>query len=70
MNDIILKTLTLCLREDKPAIVIYEGAKGISQRRVYVRKITEQSVTVYCMQKKGLRVFRSDGILSAKIADE
>ena len=70
MDDIILKTLTLCLREDKPAIVIYEGAKGISQRRVYVRKITEQNVTVYCMQKKGLRVFRVDGILSAKVADE
>ena len=70
MNDIILKVLSLAQREDKPAIVVYQGKNGISQRRVYVRKITEQSVTVYCMQKKGIRVFRAEGILAAKIADE
>ncbi|MEA4854769.1 MAG: hypothetical protein VB082_10930 [Christensenella sp.] len=65
-----MKILQLALREGKPAIVVYQGKKGITQRRVYVRSITEERVTVYCTQKKGIRVFQADGILAARIADE
>ena len=37
--DIIDRTLAFAKREDRPVIVVYQGKKGISQRRVYVRGI-------------------------------
>ena len=55
--DIIDRTLAFAKREDRPVIVVYQGKKGISQRRVYVRGIAGDKITVYCTQKKAIRVF-------------
>lgn len=68
--DMIDRTLQFAKRGDKPVIVVYEGKKGISQRRVYVRNIADDKVTVYCTQKKAIRVFDRAGILSAVLAEE
>lgn len=68
--DLIDRTLQFAKREDKPVIVVYEGKKGISQRRVYVRNIADNRITVYCMHKKAIRVFDRAGILSAVLAEE
>lgn len=70
MSDIVERTLKFAYENDKPVTVCYLGKEGISQRRVYVRKIDEGKVTVYCTQKRAIRVFRLDGILSAQIAEE
>ena len=70
MSDIIDRTLIFAKREDKPVIIVYDGKKGISQRRVYIRNIAEEKITVYCTQNKAIRVFDRKGILSAVIADE
>ncbi|MEG1473822.1 MAG: hypothetical protein RSC25_06855 [Christensenella sp.] len=68
--DVVDSTLQFAKREDKPVIVVYEGKHGISQRRVYIRNITADKITVYCMQKRAIRVFDRAGILSAVLADE
>ena len=68
--DIIDRTLAFAKREDRPVIVVYQGKKGISQRRVYVRGIAGDKITVYCTQKKAIRVFDRAGLLSAMLADE
>ncbi len=70
MSDIITKTLDFAKREDKPVIIVYEGKKGITQRRVYIRSVKDEKITVYCTEKKAIRVFDRKGILSAVIADE
>ena len=43
--DIIDRTLAFAKREDRPVIVVYQGKKGISQRRVYVRGIAGDKIT-------------------------
>lgn len=68
--DIIDQTLQFAKCGDRPVIVVYEGKKGISQRRVYVRNIADNKITVYCMHKKAIRVFDRAGILSAVLAEE
>ena len=40
MSDIIDRTLIFAKREDKPVIIVYDGKKGISQRRVYRRNLS------------------------------
>lgn len=68
--DIIDHTLAFARREDKPVIVVYQGKKGITQRRVYIRNIAGEKITVYCTQKKAIRVFDRARVLSAVLADE
>ena len=68
--DVIDRTLSFAQREDRPVIVVYQGKKGLTQRRVYVRGISEDKVTVYCTQKRGIRVFARNGILAAMLAEE
>ena len=68
--DIIDHTLSFARREDKPVIVVYQGKKGITQRRVYIRNIAGEKITVYCTQKKAIRVFDRARVLSAVLADE
>ena len=40
--DVIDHTLSFAQREDRPVIVVYQGKKGLTQRRVYVRGISEE----------------------------
>ncbi len=70
MSDIVERTLRFAYENNRPLIVCYLGKNGISQRRVYIRKIEEDTVTVYCMQKHAIRVFDVEGILSAQLAEE
>lgn len=68
--NLIDQTLLLAKRVDKPVVIVYQGKKEISQRRVYIRKIAEDKITVYCTKKKAIRVFDKAGVLSAMIAEE
>lgn|GEM_PF-1600086 len=56
--------------EGLPVIIIYQGEKEITQRRIYVRSMDEESVSAYCTLKRGLRRFKKKNILSAVIAEE
>lgn len=69
MNNIVDKTLKFALDNDRPLIICYMSGDNITQRRIYVRKIEDTGVTAYCMQKKSLRKFKKEGILSAHIAE-
>ncbi len=69
MSDIILRTLKNALENDKSVVIVYIGSKEISQRRIYVRKITEEKVTGYCFKSKGVRIFMLKNILSAQIIE-
>ena len=57
-------------KDSLPVIIIYNGEKEMTQRRIYVRGMDGESVTAYCMVKKGLRRFSLQRILSAVIAEE
>lgn len=63
------RTLLLAQRDACPVAICYMGSDGITQRTVYVRKTDEEKLTAYCTQKRGVRVFKLDGILSAQIVD-
>ena len=70
MNDVTMRTLKLAHETDRPVIVCYMNDDGFSQRRVYIRKIGEGKITVYCTKARGLRTFREEGILSAQLAED
>ena len=70
VDDMILKTLSLALSENKAVILMYQGKNDITLRRVYVRSIKEDKLTAYCTQKHALRVFKISQILSAVFAEE
>ena len=67
MVDTVLKQ---ALKDGLPAIIIYQGEKEMTQRRIFVRSIDDESVTAYCMVKKGIRRFKKENILSAVIAED
>ena len=53
MSAMVETVLKKALLEGLPVIIIYHGEKEITQRRIYVREINAESVTAYCMAKKG-----------------
>ncbi len=61
--------LKQALNQDLPVIIIYNGRDEITQRRIYIRGMDEDSVTAYCTVKKGIRKFRRENILSAALAE-
>ena len=65
----IRKVLSFAMAENRPVVIIYSGKDGISQRRIYIRKIDENGVTAYCTLKKGVRKFKIENILSAVIGE-
>lgn len=69
MSDIVKKTLAFAFENDKPVIVCYMSGDDITQRRIYVRRIEDNKITVYCTAKRALRFFKPEGILSAQLAD-
>ncbi len=70
VNNTVEKILGFACRNDKPVIICYMGNDGFTQRRVFVRKIEENTMIAYCTVKRGLRSFKIEGILSAQIAEE
>ncbi len=70
MVNLVSRTLRFAYDNDKPVIICYMGDDGFTQRRVYVRKVGDKSITAYCTVKRGLRSFKIEGILSAQIAEE
>jgi predicted DNA-binding transcriptional regulator YafY len=70
MDGVALRTLRFALENDRPVILCYRGDDGITQRRIYVRKIREGKITAYCTLRKGVRVFREEGVLSAQLAEK
>ena len=68
--DIVLSALKMALKKDRPVIIMYESKGDITQRRIFVRKLSQDSVFAYCTQKKSLRVFKLSNILSAVLAEE
>jgi len=69
MSDIVRRTLELAREKGEPVIICYMGCDGITQRRVYVRKLDEERLTAYCTEKRAVRMFRTTGILSAQMAE-
>ena len=69
MQDITKRALEQALQNDWPVIIIYNGKKEMTQRRIFVRSMDEEYVTAYCIVKKGVRKFKKENILSAIIAD-
>ncbi len=70
MPAMVETVLKQALYESLPVIIIYHGEKEMTQRRIYVRGMDGDSVTAYCMVKKGLRRFKLTNILSAVIAED
>ena len=68
--DMVLTTLKAAQRTDRPVVIMYDAAGGITQRRVYVRKIDGDNLFAYCTAKHSIRQFRLDRILSAVIPEE
>ena len=69
MLDTTEMILKQALNQDLPVIIIYNGRDEITQRRIYIRGMDEDSVTAYCTVKKGIRKFRRENILSAALAE-
>jgi hypothetical protein len=69
MLDITEVILKRALTEDLPVIIIYNGKNEITQRRIYIRGMDDESVTAYCSVKKGIRKFKRENILSAVLAE-
>jgi hypothetical protein len=69
MLDTTEMILKQALQEDLPVIIIYKGKEEISQRRIYIRGMDNESVTAYCTVKKGIRKFKRENILSAALAE-
>lgn len=69
MQDITEKVLKLALQNDLPVIIIYNGKKEMTQRRIFVRSINDEYVTAYCIVKKSVRKFKKENILSAMFAE-
>ncbi len=70
MSEMVESVLKQALKSGRPVIIIYNGEKEMTQRRIFVRKLDGESVTAYCMLKKEVRRFKKQGILSAVIADD
>jgi len=66
ITDAVLKQ---ALTDDLPVIIIYNGKKEMTQRRIFVRSMGDGYITAYCSVKKGLRKFKTENILSAVIAE-
>lgn len=69
MQDITERVLQQALQNDLPVIIIYNGKKEMTQRRIFVRSMDDAYVTAYCIVKKGVRKFKKENILSAIIAE-
>jgi hypothetical protein len=69
MLDTTEMILKQALLQDLPVIIIYNGKDGMSQRRVFIRGMDEESITAYCTIKKGIRRFKRQNILSAALAE-
>ena len=69
MDDLVPRTLRMAASLDRPVDICYIGKDGISQRRIYVRSVDADKVTAYCTLKRALRVFKTEGILSAQMAE-
>lgn len=70
MPGLVETVLKQALEEGSPVVIIYNGEKEITQRRIFVRGMDAESVKAYCTVKKGVRRFKKKNILSAVIADE
>lgn len=70
MLDTTEMILKQALAEDLPVIIIYNGKEEITQRRIYIRGMDDESVTAYCTVKKGIRKFKRENILSAALAED
>jgi hypothetical protein len=69
MQDITEKVLKQALTNDLPVIIIYNGKKEMTQRRIFVRSMDDECITAYCIVKKGVRKFKKENILSAVLAE-
>ena len=69
MLDITKKVLKQAMEEDLPVIIIYNGKKEMTQRRIFVRSMDDYYITAYCLVKKGVRKFKTENILSAVLAE-
>ena len=70
MPELVETVLKQALEEGLPVVIIYNGEKEITQRRIFVRSMGLESVSAYCTAKKGIRRFKKRNILSAVIAEE
>ena len=68
--DMVLTTLKTAQKTGKPVVIVYESSGGITQRRVYVRKIDGGNLLAYCTARRSIRQFKLDNILSAVIPEE
>ena len=68
--NIILTALKSAQKNDKPVTIVYDSKGDITQRRVFVRKLSEDTLFAYCTTKKSIRAFKIQNILSAVIAEE
>ena len=69
MQDITEKVLKQALLNGSPVIIIYNGKKEMTQRRIFIRSMDEEYITAYCIEKKGIRKFKKENILSAIFAE-
>lgn len=66
----VLKTLTLALKNKQPVRIIYYSGKSLTERTVDVLSIEGNRVVAYCRLRKNRRTFRVDKILSACLQAE
>jgi len=47
--------------------IIYHSSSGITQRKIKVISIHDETITAYCYTKKNIRTFKIESILGASI---
>lgn len=53
--------------KDKDCVIVYMTGHGITQRRIHIYKLDDKTVKAWCYLRGGIRTFRKEAILSAKM---
>lgn len=64
------KVIKEAMRLGRPVEIIYQGDKEITHRVVDIKEIKDDKLKAYCRNKRGIRYFNIDNILSAFIYKE
>jgi len=68
--DMVRKTLALALENGKPARILYDSGKALTERTIEMIAIEGNRFTAYCRLRNRKRTFKMDGVLSAVLLDK
>jgi len=68
--DMVRKTLALALENGRPARIVYDSGKALTERTIEMIAIEENRFTAYCRLRKQKRTFKLDAVLSAVLLEK